>query len=250
MLSAPDTPIPIFGKERLPDPRLAHEAAVYLVDKPIGWTSFRVVGLLRKLLGIKKVGHAGTLDPLATGLLIVCAGKAATKTISQYQDLIKEYRAQVTFGHSTPSYDSETESDVTAPYDHISEEDIRSCLEESFCGQISQIPPMYAAIKKDGIPLYKLARKGVEIEREARLVTIYSSFIHSYQSPVLDLSISCSKGTYIRSISHDLGIKLGSRAHMSALRRTAIGGFSVEKSLTVQELCNYLDPNGQFNLSV
>lgn len=242
--------LPVFGKMHPPGSEAFQEGAAFLVDKPIGWSSFRVVGLIKKLLGIKKVGHAGTLDPMATGLLIVCAGKKATKQIHLFQDAIKYYRAEVTFGFSTPSYDGETEPLETMPYSHITSTDIQRCLDTDFSGEITQIPPMYSAIKHKGIPLYKLARKGQELERKPRTVTIFKTELHSYKAPVLDLSITCSKGTYIRSISHDLGMKLNSRAHMSALRRTGIGLFSVDNALTISELCKYLDPDDKLNLSV
>jgi tRNA pseudouridine55 synthase len=241
---------PVFSKLNKPYAAEQYDAAAYLIDKPLSWSSFRVVGLLRKLLGIKKVGHAGTLDPLATGLLIVCAGKKATRKVHLFQDAIKHYRAEVTFGYSTSSYDSETEPLEHMPYEHINRQMIQECLTSEFEGEIMQIPPMYAAIKQNGVPLYKLARKGQEVEREPRAVTIYQTEIHSYLPPILDLSITCSKGTYIRSISNDLGAYLQSRSHMSALRRTGIGNYPVSDALTIQELCNYLDPDGTLNLSV
>lgn len=242
--------LPIFGKLHPPGTQAFQDGSVFLVDKPLGWSSFRVVGLLKKLLGIKKVGHAGTLDPLATGLLIVCAGKKATRQIHLFQDAVKFYRADVTFGYSTASYDSETPPLEIMPYDHVHVDAIKDCLKAHFSGEVVQIPPMYAAIKHKGVPLYKLARKGQEVERKPRVVTIHETILHGFNPPVLDLSITCTKGTYIRSISHDLGVKLNTRAHMSGLRRTGIGRFSVDDALTVSELCKFLDPDDKLNLSV
>lgn len=223
---------------------------VMLVDKPSGWSSFRVVGLLRKLLGIKKIGHAGTLDPMATGLLIICVGKNATRQIHHYQAAHKEYRASILFGASTPSYDKETEPDYLCCTEHIHLDTIESSLRSQFSGAIQQIPPMYSAIKKNGVALYKLARKGRTIEREPRHVEILQTQVHSYNPPELDLSITCSKGTYIRSLAHDLGIALDSCAHLSALRRTAIGPFHVNDAITVQNLISHLDPDGTLGISL
>jgi len=221
-----------------------------LIDKPYGWSSFRVVGLLRKLLGIKKIGHAGTLDPMATGLLIVCIGKTATRQIHHYQGAVKQYRAEITFGASTPSYDKETLPDHWCDKDHIDIDTIRNTLESQFLGVIQQVPPMYSAIKKGGVALYKLARKGRQVELDPRSVEIFQTQVHSYNPPELDLSITCSKGTYIRSLANDLGLALNSCAHLSALRRTAIGPFHVDDSVTVQNLISHLDPDGKLGISL
>ena len=228
--------IPVFDKRHpLPEELTPQEPAIILFDKPTGWSSFRAVKAIRKRLNIKKVGHAGTLDPLATGLLVICVNKA-TKSISQVQELHKTYRARIRFGASTPSYDAATEIDMDAPFSHINQDMIEEELAKSFNGDIKQIPPMFSAIKKNGQRLYKLARKGETVEREPRKVTIFRTLIHSYDPPDLDLVIECSKGTYIRSLAHDLGINLGSRAHLVQLRRTKIGVFDVGSALQVDDL--------------
>lgn len=228
--------IPVFDKQHpLPEALTPQDPAIILFDKPEGWSSFKAVKAIRKRLNIKKVGHAGTLDPLATGLLVICVNKA-TKSISQIQDLHKNYRALIRFGTSTPSYDAATEVDMEAPFDHINQDMIEAELTKSFSGEIEQIPPMFSAIKKNGQRLYKLARKGETVERKPRRITIFKTIIHSYDVPDLDLDIECSKGTYIRSIAHDIGINLDSRAHLERLRRTKIGTFDVRNALQVDDL--------------
>lgn len=228
--------IPVFDNQHpLPETLTPHDPAIILFDKPIGWSSFKGVKALRRRLDIKKVGHAGTLDPLASGLLILCINRA-TKSISQIQELRKTYHARIRFGASTPSYDAATDIDETARYDHISHSMIEAELAKSFSGEIEQIPPMYSAIKKNGQRLYKLARKGKTIEREPRRVTIYKTIIYAYDPPDLELEIECGKGTYIRSIAHDLGINLNSRAYLTGLRRTKTGSFDVGNALKVDDL--------------
>jgi len=228
--------IPVFdSRHPLPDELTPQDPAIILFNKPRGWSSFKAVKAVRKRLNIKKVGHGGTLDPLATGLLVLCLNRA-TKSISQIQELRKIYRAQVQFGASTPSYDAGSEIDETTPFEHISEQMIREELDRSFSGEIEQIPPMFSALKKNGQRLYKLARKGKTIEREPRKVTIYNTIIHSFNPPDLEITIECSKGTYIRSVAHDLGINLKSRAYLTGLRRTKIGDFDVRNALTVEDL--------------
>ncbi|MCH8567521.1 MAG: tRNA pseudouridine(55) synthase TruB [Balneolales bacterium] len=224
---------------------------VFLVDKPKGWSSFRAVGLIRKLIGIKKVGHAGTLDPMATGLLVICCGKA-TKSVSLAQELHKEYIAGIRFGSSTPSYDAETEPDEIAAFEHITPETIEQTLKLRFCGDIEQVPPMYSALKVGGKRLYQLARKGVEIERKKRKITVYNTellhFEKQKESSSGSVRIGCSKGTYIRSIAHDLGILLDSRAHLDALRRTSIGNYLAENALTPEQLITLFDADDSINL--
>ena len=228
--------IPVFDqKHPLPEELTPQDPAIILFDKPIGWSSFKAVKAIRKRLNIKKVGHAGTLDPLATGLLVICVNKA-TKSISQIQEQHKKYRALIRFGASTPSYDAATEIDKDASSSHINRDMIEAELTKSFNGQIEQIPPMFSAIKKNGQRLYKLARKGETVERKPRIVTIFHTEIHSYDPPDLDIDIECSKGTYIRSIAHDLGINLGSRAHLAGLRRTKICTYDVRNALQVDDL--------------
>ncbi len=226
----------VFSIINPPDPGFNYtDGAAFLIDKPQKWTSFDVVKHVRKCIDLRKVGHAGTLDPMATGMVIVCCGRG-TKTISQIQDQPKTYVGEVTFGASTPSYDAETEIDKEAPYTHITKNKLEQVLESDFTGTIQQVPPMYSALKKDGKRLYKMAREGKEVEREAREVSIHAARVINFDLPKVELYIKCSKGTYIRSIARDLGVKLDSLGHLSALRRTAIGPFNVEDALTIDDL--------------
>ena len=217
---------------------------VLLIDKPLNWTSFQVVNKLRweikQRFNIKniKVGHAGTLDPLATGLLIICTGKQ-TKEIDIYQGQIKEYTGTITLGATTPSYDLETEIDKAFSIEHISEELLKETTKQ-FIGEIQQKPPIFSAIKKDGKRLYELARKGETTEIKARTVTVSDFEITNINLPKVDFKVICSKGTYIRSLAFDFGIALNSGAHLSALRRTKIGEFSVDKGLSVEEFIENL----------
>ena len=205
---------------------------VLLVDKPLEWTSFQAVAKIRytlqKELGLKKlkVGHAGTLDPLATGLLIICVGKK-TKEISAYMGQSKEYVAQITFGGTTPSYDLESEIDATFPTAHIDRTAIEAALPQ-FTGDIQQYPPIFSAIKQGGVRIYEKARAGEEVIVEPRSITIHELEILSFESNVLSLRVLCGKGTYIRSLAHDLGKALDSGAHLSGLRRTKIGSFEAD----------------------
>ncbi len=228
------TDYPVFTKDNFLKDFLNEQpdAGILLVHKPVDWTSFDVVKYTRSRINRKKVGHAGTLDPMAEGLLVLCFGKA-TKTIDQIQSQEKEYVARIQFGSSTLSYDAETDIDEQAPYDHVDRQSIESCLHEKFHGDIAQVPPMYSALKRDGKKLYELARKGKTIEREARQITIYSTDIHSYEEGVLEMKVTCSKGTYIRSLAHDLGEALGTKAHLSGLIRTKIGTFSTTDAITI-----------------
>lgn len=236
--------IPVFGKNNLPGKATDYNAgAIFLLDKPKDWSSFDVVKFLRSRIKVKKVGHAGTLDPMATGLLILCSGKA-TKSISMIQEMPKTYVGEVTFGAQTASYDAESEITETADYSHITKKDIQQVLDEQFSGEIEQVPPMYSALKYGGKKLYELARQGKEVERLARSVTIHESEILNFEPPKLQIKIKCSKGTYIRSIAHDLGIILNSRAHLSALERTLTGDFSVENALTPHEMGDVLESHG------
>lgn len=232
----PFAELPVFSKSNLPTPEMDFsDGGIFLINKPLEWSSFHVVKLVRNRTKTRKVGHAGTLDPLATGLLVLCLGKA-TKSISQIQDLGKEYRAEITFGGSTPSYDSAEEVDETASIEHITLDLCDEVMSQSFSGKIMQKPPMFSALKRDGQRLYKLARKGEYVEIEPREVEIYDYSIHGYESPKLDMSIRCSKGTYIRSIAHDLGKKVDSLGYLSALERTRIGDFSVEDALSIEDI--------------
>jgi tRNA pseudouridine55 synthase len=208
---------------------------VLLIDKPLEWTSFQVVNKLRwhirQRFGIKKikVGHAGTLDPLATGLLIICTGKF-TKQINEYQGQVKEYTGEITLGATTPSYDLESEVDATFPTEHITEELIHNTVQQ-FVGEIDQKPPIFSALKKEGKRLYELAREGKTTEIASRKITIQEFEITKIDFPKVNFKVVCSKGTYIRSLAYDFGKALNSGAHLSELRRTKIGNFSVDGAL-------------------
>lgn len=203
---------------------------VILIDKPLSWTSFDVVAKLRNGLKVKKIGHAGTLDPLATGLLILCTG-AYTKKINEIQDAEKEYIAEVTLGAVTDTYDAEGEPHPVASPDHLTSDDLEQAL-QPFRGPIMQLPPVYSALKVGGKRAYDLARSGQAPELQPRPVTIYSLTLVSWQAPVAILQVQCSKGTYIRSLAHDLGQALGTGAYLSGLRRTAIGAYRVADALS------------------
>ena len=220
------------------------EGRVLLINKPLGWSSFDVVNKIRisfrQHLGIKKikVGHAGTLDPLATGLLLICTGKA-TKQIDRLMGMDKEYVAAVTFGATTPSYDLETEADGTYDTAHID----RALLEEKlagFLGQQLQAPPVFSAIKKDGRKSYELARKGKTPELEKREVHFLELELLHFEPPKARIRLLCSKGTYIRSFAHDLGRAVNSGAHLSALERSAIGPIRNENALSVDDFIKLL----------
>lgn len=215
------------------------EGQVLLIDKPLGWSSFQAVNSLkwkiRKKYQLKKIkiGHAGTLDPLATGLLLICTGKA-TKTINELQGKIKEYTGTITLGGTTPSYDLETEINQNFPIDHITYELILSTTAQ-FIGDIEQIPPVFSALKKDGKRLYEYAREGKDVEIKKRRVTISEFEITTVELPIIHFRVVCSKGTYIRSLAHGLGKALHSGAHLSSLKRTKIGDYNVNKALTPEE---------------
>ena len=223
------------------------EGKVLLIDKPLHWTSFQAVNKIRwhikKRFNLKKikVGHAGTLDPLATGLLIICCGKE-TKNINTYQGQIKEYTGTIILGATTPSYDLETEIDSTYPTTHLSDELIKETTQQ-FIGDIQQKPPIFSAIKKDGKRLYELARKGETTEIKARTVSITEFEITKINALNIDFRVVCSKGTYIRSLAHDFGKALDSGAHLTALRRTKIGDFSVNNALSIDDFIESLINN-------
>ena len=210
---------------------------VLLIDKPLTWSSFQAVNKLKYILKRKydlpkkfKIGHAGTLDPLATGLLIICTGKF-TKQITEIQAQPKEYTGTIVIGATTPSYDLETEIDATFPTEHITEELILETTKQ-FLGEIDQKPPVFSAIKKDGKRLYEHARAGEEVEIQARKTTIYEFEITRIQFPEVDFRVKCSKGTYIRSLAYDFGLALQSGGHLTALRRTKIGDYSVNNAIS------------------
>ncbi|HLP14718.1 MAG TPA: tRNA pseudouridine(55) synthase TruB [Bacteroidota bacterium] len=210
------------------------EGEILFIDKPLHWTSFDVVSRIRGTFRVKKVGHAGTLDPNATGLLIICTGKK-TKIIDEFSGLDKEYLATIELGARTASFDSETEVIEHRPYAHLTEADIRSVL-CGFIGTQQQLAPMYSAVKHNGKPLYKYARKGREIERKPREVTISELDVTAIELPFVTFRIVCSKGTYIRSVADECGQKLGCGAYLKELRRTRIGNYHVGDAIRVEEL--------------
>ena len=217
------------------------EGKVLLIDKPLHWTSFDVVRKIRNSLRIKKVGHAGTLDPLATGLLIVCTGKF-TKKINEFMAREKEYTGSFTLGAVTPTYDLESTPEQVKDTNYLSKEIIINNTIK-FTGDIMQVPPVYSAIKKNGTALYELARRGVEVELLPRPVTIHSFLIESIEMPVVHFRITCSTGTYIRSIANDFGAALGCGGYLSELRRTRIGEFEVTNAMGVETFIEDLKKN-------
>jgi len=210
------------------------ESGLILVDKPREWTSHDVVNFVRRRFGFKKVGHCGTLDPNATGLLILVIGNA-TKIADFLSGEDKVYRTTMTLGSETDSHDSDGKVTVEKSWDHLDEERIRETFKD-FLGTQDQVPPMVSAVKKNGKKLYELARKGLVVEREARKITVNSIDIHDITLPDIDFTMSCSKGTYVRTFCHDIGQELESAAHMSKLVRTHSGGFSLENALEVDTM--------------
>jgi len=207
-----------------------------LIDKPLRWTSFDVVRKIRNILKIKKVGHAGTLDPLATGLLIVCTGRF-TKKINEYMAQEKEYTGTITLGAVTPTYDLESTPEDFKATDAITEELIRETTGQ-FKGEISQTPPIHSAIKQNGKPVYLLARKGVDVIMEPRKITIHEFEITKIEMPVISFRVVCTTGTYIRSLANDFGKALGCGGYLSQLRRTRIGNFNVKDAISMEEFVN------------
>lgn len=220
---------------------------ILLIDKPLTWTSFQVVnkirGAIKKQFDLKKikVGHAGTLDPLATGLLILCTGKF-TKKIDEFQAQLKEYTGTFTVGSTTPSYDLETAVNEHFSIDHLTEDLIVKATNQ-FIGEIEQKPPIFSAIKKDGKRLYELARAGETTEIKSRKVSIYTFEIINIDLPKIEFKIVCSKGTYIRSLANDFGKSLNSGAHLSSLRRTKIGNYSVKNAISIDSFLNTICSN-------
>jgi tRNA pseudouridine55 synthase len=207
------------------------EGRVLLMDKPLQWTSFDVVKKIRTLIRVSKVGHAGTLDPLATGLLIVCTGKF-TKKINEYMAAEKEYTGTFTLGASTPTFDLESEPVFNSAVDFLTPDMINAAT-IPFTGEIMQVPPAHSAIKKGGTPSYILARKGKEVKMEPRKITIKSFEVTAIELPVVHFRVVCSTGTYIRSLANDFGEALGCGGYLSSLRRTRIGEFSVDNALGI-----------------
>lgn len=207
------------------------EGRVLLIDKALHWTSFDVVRKIRNAIKIKKVGHAGTLDPLASGLLIVCTGKF-TKKINEYMAQQKEYTGSFTIGAITPTYDRESEPYEHKPYDHLDEDLIKKTTQQ-FVGEIQQVPPIYSAIKKEGVAAYELARRGEAVDLKARTISIYEFEITAIAVPLVHFRVVCSTGTYIRSLAHDFGAAIGCGAYLSELRRTRIGDHHVNDAMNV-----------------
>lgn len=209
------------------------------IDKPLGWTSFdavkRLRGAIQRRLRVKKfkVGHAGTLDPLATGVLIVCTGRA-TRNIETLQNGTKEYVAEITLGATTPSFDLETEIDRRFPWEHITRDTVDAVLPR-FIGKVMQVPPVFSAVKVDGKRAYNLARKGKDVELKAKPLEISELEVMEFVPPVLTIRVVCSKGTYIRALARDIGEALESGAHLTALRRTRVGDMRIEDCLTVDK---------------
>ena len=210
------------------------EGTLLLVNKPLNWTSFDVVNKLRYVLHTRKIGHAGTLDPLATGLLILCTGKM-TKRIDEFQGMEKEYTGTLILGQTTPSFDAETEPTPAVDLSAITETAIRNTA-LTFIGTIEQVPPIHSSIKVNGKRAYALARKGAVVELNARTIEIKAFDITACTLPEVSFRVVCSKGTYIRSLAHDLGQKLGVGAYLSALCRTRIGSFELSKAETLEEI--------------
>jgi tRNA pseudouridine55 synthase len=209
------------------------EGKVLLIDKPLEWTSYDVIRKLRKIINIKKIGHAGTLDPLATGLLIVCTGKF-TKKINEYMAQEKEYTGTITLGAVTPTYDRESEPENIQSLEGITNELIKETT-KVFTGEILQTPPIHSAIKQNGKPVYLLARKGVDVVLEPRKITIKEFEITNIDLPIISFKVICSTGTYIRSLANDFGAAIGCGGYLSKLRRTRIGNFKVEDAVTMEE---------------
>jgi tRNA pseudouridine55 synthase len=205
-----------------------------LVDKPAGPTSHDIVDSIRRQFGLKKVGHCGTLDPNATGLLIIVLGRA-TKLSERLMSDDKVYEGTIKLGEATDSYDADGELVASLPVMPTTLDELNAAADE-FIGDLMQKPPMVSAVKKGGVPLYKLARKGIEVEREARLVHIYNFRFTSYQEPLGQFRLACTKGTYVRSIAHDLGQKLGCGAHLATLRRVTSGKFEVTEAVQFEEI--------------
>ena len=214
------------------------QGQVLLINKPLHWTSFDVVRKIRNSIGVKKVGHAGTLDPLATGLLIICTGKF-TKKINEYMAREKEYSGSFTLGATTPTYDLESEPGNFKSIENLSYEEIKN-TNQKFTGEILQIPPAHSAIKLKGKRVYQLARKGAEVKLEPRKILVKEFEVGEIRLPTVDFRIVCSTGTYIRSLANDFGEALGCGAYLSSLCRTRIGEFKLEDALSIEEFENSL----------
>jgi tRNA pseudouridine55 synthase len=237
LIDAGAEPVKKERKERIPiDPAIQQPYAdgkVILINKPLHWTSFDVVRKMRGLIQIKKIGHAGTLDPLATGLLIVCTGKF-TKKINEFMAQEKEYTGSITLGAVTPTYDLESEPEQQKDFSFITHAMLQTATEK-FVGDIQQLPPMFSAIKKDGVALYELARRGEEVELKTRSIHISSFEITAVELPVVHFKVICSTGTYIRSLANDYGAAFGCGGYLSSLCRTRIGEFKNENAMDMED---------------
>jgi tRNA pseudouridine55 synthase len=216
------------------------QGQMMLIDKPLHWTSFDVVRKLRGLVRTRKIGHAGTLDPLATGLLILCTGKY-TKRINDYMAQEKEYTGTITLGASTPTYDLESERVALRDPSFVTQAMVEEVIAGRFTGEIMQIPPAHSAIKVGGKRVYELARKGVEVKLEARRVVIKEFAVTRFHLPDVEFRVVCTTGTYIRSLANDLGAALGCGGYLSALRRTRIGEYTVEQAMTMEAAQKYIE---------
>lgn len=228
----------VFGRGDLPSS--FDEGAVLLIDKPEGWTSFNVVKAVRKGTDTSKVGHAGTLDPMATGLLIVLVARPATRLQEAFMHFPKAYEGEMRLGESTPSHDRETEVQERKDISHLSFEDFEE-VREDFLGVIDQVPPMYSAVKIEGERLYEKARRGETVDRPPRQVRVDTFDLLGWNAPVLEFRVECSKGTYIRSLARDIGEALGVGAHLASLRRTAIGPYDVANAWPLDALRSALN---------
>jgi tRNA pseudouridine55 synthase len=228
-------------------PHFFEQGQVLLIDKPLDWTSFDVVKKLRKLVRTKKIGHAGTLDPLATGLLILCTGKF-TKRINEYMAKEKEYTGEITLGAVTPTYDLESEPESFKGFEQVTPESLEAA-KAGFVGEIWQTPPIHSAIKRDGKRVYELARRGIDVKLEPRPLRVMEFEITSFDLPRIGFRVVCSTGTYIRSLANDLGAALGCGGYLSALRRTRIGEFKVEDAMGMEEAEAYIERSFKLQVS-
>lgn len=225
------------------------EGAIVSIDKPLTWTSFQLLNKFRveacRYLGIKKlkVGHAGTLDPLATGVMVLCTGNK-TKNIEEIQSSEKEYIASIRLGATTPSLDMETEIDNTYEYNHITKQTLENCL-NTFIGEIEQVPPIFSAVKINGRRAYDLARKGESFDIQSKKVNIYKIELVDFNLPDITIKVVCGKGTYIRSLAYDIGIQLKSGAYLTSLKRTRVAKFTLYNSLSISNINNWLTSNVQ-----
>lgn len=226
---------------------LIKSGAVVPINKPLNWTSFQMLNKFRYLasryLDVKKikVGHAGTLDPLATGVVVLCTGNK-TKIIETIQHQSKEYLATICLGATTLSFDKETPIDKVYSYDHISENDVLTCLNK-FIGEIDQIPPIFSAVKVNGKRSYDMARQGITLDLKSKKIHVYSIELLNFNLPNITIKVNCGKGTYIRSLARDIGISLNSGGYLTALQRTRVGEYTLENSISIHEIPEWLKNN-------